>query len=300
MHFDALKELVTLRGGFDTLYSNPILANVIFWYAAPLSPRNPTDIIRVDVCGSVTEVNKPNFPIPSQIISPELHQQDIPIPLLTTQISNAWRWKFPDQQEIMNIMNDCRSYTTQLKAEVKRTNGGIYSEGRFAAHGILPLLHRALCLESDMLDDSQQKCDAVRLGCMLYFAEIRRLFGIMGILSKYQTQKLRISLQSQEDDWGALDILKAWVLAMGCIESSGAERAWFFQRLQVSRGRLGIDTWDELQVQFRDILWYGHVHDTTFKEVVDGTERVLRPGLLGGSKFGGYRPLLYGVTPILN
>jgi hypothetical protein len=85
-------------------------------------------------------------------------------------------------------MDDIRSYCHTLSKLVAKTNSEIYKDGLNAALGILPLLHRLLGLKTDSTEDQCQKMNMVRLGCILYFAEIRRLFGIMGIIHTHTTQ----------------------------------------------------------------------------------------------------------------
>jgi hypothetical protein len=193
----------------------------------------------------------------------------------------------------MNIIDDIRSYCHTLSKLVAKTNSEIYKDGSNAAFSILPLLHRLLSLKTDSTEDQCQKMNMVRLGCILYFAEIRRLFGIMGIIHTHTTQKLRLLSEKQTGDWGSLEILKAWALAMAAIECGGAERKWFFEQLEISRNRLGISDWLEMERQFEEILWYGDVHSTLFGEVISGVGEVIRGyGELSGSRFGGYRPLV--------
>jgi hypothetical protein len=246
------------------------------------------------VGGAVTEDTNPYFPLPSKIIPAQPVLDDMPYSVLARQISSSWRWAFPDQIEIMNIMDDIRSYSDLLKREVTRTKGAVYSDGAFAAYSILPLLHRILILSSDSTDDHSQKSDIVRLGCILYFAEIRRLFGIMGIIPSRQTKKLRSLLEKYDNDWGSLEVLKAWVLAMASMESDSTNRDWFFRQLRLSKDRLGIGTWEEMERKFKDILWYDDVHISMFREVLSGVENAPHPGRLrfGGSRFGGYRPIM--------
>lgn len=192
----------------------------------------------------------------------------------------------------MNIMRDMHSVVFQLKEEVLHTRGMAYRCGELAASNILPLQHRLLNLISAITDEAQQKLDILRLGCILFFAEPRRLFGIMGVVSSTQTGKLRGLLKQQRDGWRPFALLKAWVLAMGAMESRSSEREWFFTELTKSKVELGFHTWKDLQGKFQEILWYDEVHTPMFEELCNGIEPEDWSGkLLGGSRFGGYRPL---------
>lgn len=245
---------------------------------------------RVDIGGCVTEDIQPHFPLPPSKIIPPQQLLESPSSSLFQQISKAWRLQNPESSEILGIMDNMRTHSVTLRKEVERTKGAIYSNGSIAAYRILPLLHRITKQSSTSTSASQQKLDIIRLGCILYFSEIQRLFGIMGIMPARQTQKLKSRIEAQGGDWGALEILKAWALAMACIETNGERRQWFLAELQLSRERLTIESWEEMEARFKDILWYGDVHSTLFWQVVRGVEHEEPHGFLKhGSRFGGYR-----------
>lgn len=192
----------------------------------------------------------------------------------------------------MNIMNGLRSFVFYLKGEALDTRGKVYRRGDLFASNMLTLQHRLLSLILPSDDDTQRKVNILRLGCTLCIAEIRRLFGIMGVLSFNQVAKLRGLLEEQTHGWEPFPLLRAWVLAMGAIESRGDDRAWFFAELEKSKTELGIGSWECLEDKLRQILWYDEVHDLMFLELRNGVEPVSMSGhLLGGSLFGGYRPL---------
>lgn len=193
----------------------------------------------------------------------------------------------------MNIMNELRSFMSYLKnSEARDPRGKVYRRGELFASNMLTLQHRLQSLISLSDDDAEQKVNIMRLGCTLCMAEIRRLFGIMGVLSFNQTAKLRGLLEEQTHGWEPFALLKAWVLAMGALESQGGDRAWFFAELEKAKMELGVDSWESLEEKFRQILWYDVVHDQMFWELRNGVEPVSAGGhLLGGSRFGGYRPL---------
>lgn len=132
---------------------------------------------------------------------------------------------------------------------------------------------------------------AVRLACILYTAEIRRMFGIMGVFSDLHTVKLRACIEKTGSDWGELGVLRMWCLAMGGMESRGAERGWFLGELERERERKG--SWEDVEGGLRGVLWFEDVHGVMFGEVWRGDKGP--PGVvddpLGGSRFGGYRPL---------
>jgi hypothetical protein len=193
---------------------------------------------------------------------------------LASQLTRAWVETFPQHSEIMNIMSDMRSFISYLKAEIIRTQGTVYRSGEIAVSNVLPIQHRLLSLVSASTDDAQQKLDIVRLGCILFFADIRRLFGVSSISSSIKTTRLRVLLEQQTEGWEPFAILRAWVLAMAAMESHGADRAWFFAELVKSKTELGICSWEDMQGQFREIMWYNDVHDRMFANVCSGVDSV--------------------------
>ncbi|KIM95836.1 hypothetical protein OIDMADRAFT_59618 [Oidiodendron maius Zn] len=278
IHMNAVKEIVRLRGGIDNFNSNRLLRMALFW---------------VDVGGSCTEDIQPIFPIPTTMLLESLGADDLtPLPLLAEQLSHSWNETNPEYAEIMTIMDDIRSFMFYLKGEVQRTRGNVYCSGELFASNILPLQHRLLSLVSPSNDNAQRKVDILRLGCTLCIAEIRRLFGIMGVISSHQAAKLRALLEKKTQDWEPFALLKTWVLAMGAMESRGCDREWFFAELGKSRAEVGVGRWECLPDKFRQILWFDDVHDQMFLELCNGVDPFIAVDhFLGGSRFGGYGPL---------
>jgi len=196
--------------------------------------------------------------------------------------------------EILQILQDLLTFSTHLAQQAPLTNGrahGLYSDGYFAASHLLPIQHRLSSLASEVVDTENQNGDilqAVRVSCILYTAEIRRLFGIMGVFSDLHISKLRSHIENSSFDWRELNILRTWCLAMGAMESRGSERAWFLEELEKER----VGSWDEVEGELRGLLWYEDVHTPMFREVYRGFEGPPPPTnhVLGGSRFGGYRP----------
>lgn len=219
--------------------------------------------------------------------------QSIPPPPIAKNIAKSWLDAHPGHSGIMNIMNDLRSFMGYLQHEASKTNGKVYSRGEIAASNILPIQHHILNLKPLGDSEAEQKAEALRGACTICMAEVRRLFGIMGVETGIHTSKLRARMEEQAGYWEQFTLLQAWIFAMGAMESRGEDRAYFFAELEKSRTKLGIGSWEELQEKFRQILWYGEVHDQIFVELCNGIEPVVvEDHLLAGNRFGGYRPLL--------
>jgi hypothetical protein len=264
---NGVKEMIRLRGGIEAINPNKLLRMILFW---------------TDVCGAITGDVHPYFPIPYPLLYPPLSPPTQPSPQLQQILSYLTHG-----QELSSILQDLLTFSTQLTQQVRLTNGATYSDGYFAASHHMPLIHR---LSGPSSAAGDPVLEAVRLSCIMYTAEIRRLFGIMGIFCDTHVAKLRTCLSNNSADWGDLQLLRVWCLAMGAMESRGDERAWFFAELEKERW----DSWEEMLEQLKEILWYEDVHTPLLMEVYNGFDgAVVRSSshMLGGSRFGGHRPL---------
>jgi hypothetical protein len=146
----------------------------------------------------------------------------------------------------LRILQDLLTFSIHLSQQVLLTNGNAYSDGYFAASHLLPIQHRLSSLASEVVDTEDEEdniVQAVRLSCILYTAEIRRLFGIMGIFSDLHLSKLRTHIENSSPNWGELSILRTWCLAMGAMENRGSKRAWFLGELEKER----VGSWEEVK-----------------------------------------------------
>lgn len=147
----------------------------------------------------------------------------------------------------------------------------------FGTGYIYPLLHRVLSLADDgivaPLDDFKV-LQACRLGCALYLAKIRRLFGINGVISTVQTQKLQNYLKSSIDNWDDLGLMRMWCLTMGGMEAEGELRDWYAEEVQKEGARMGWNTLGQLETQLKGMLWFTEVHSPSFWELCKGLDYI--------------------------
>jgi hypothetical protein len=170
----------------------------------------------------------------------------------------------------LSIITNLQHFNIYLKSRSFLTNGSVFRDGSFAASFILPLQYRLLSLSvpaRDVKDKSSAMVQACRLACILYFAEIRRLFGIMHVVSTLQTRKLRAFLERSGETWEDLGLLRAWCLALGAIESTGPLRVWYMDELKRAINGLGIESWDKAEMQLKEVLWFEDVHSPMFHDL---------------------------------
>jgi hypothetical protein len=173
-------------------------------------------------------------------------------------------------------MGDIRRFEADFKIIAIRTRRKIYSGGGFGTSYVLPLMHRLLSLPRLQLGDRDTEShivEACRIACNLHLSEIRRLFGMGHIYSRVLTQKLRFSLENCPINWGDLELLRTWCLAMGGMESTSREqRTWYFQGMNKSGQSLDLDTWEEVEKELMEVLWFDEAHTPLFWEFVNGVD----------------------------
>jgi hypothetical protein len=252
------------------------------------------------------------------VSSSPIYPIEISLPLLSAQISLTWRTLLPPTHHpIINIMDELSRLAAFLKVETIRTHGRIYQEAQFAASHVNPILHRLLSLslstttetasnttthhnEIDISDSPAVLQEATRLAAILYLAEIRRNFGILPVVSTIQLSKLQSLLsrssshfslhhppnmthQASTSPWTPFPALHLWVIAMGVVESRGAQqRAWFGERMfevvnseslavgVVAEGPRGGSPGgaameDAIQEVLKRFLWIGDLHGVVFR-----------------------------------
>jgi hypothetical protein len=148
----------------------------------------------------------------------------------------------------------------------------------FGTGHLFPLLHRVLSLAGDAMvapPDDLNILQACRLGCALYLAEIRRLFGINGVISTLQTKKLKHYLQASTENWESLGLMKIWCLAMGGMEADEENlRGWFSDQIQKEGSLMGWKTIEDLQKQMEGMLWFPSVHGPALGRLYQGPDYI--------------------------
>ncbi|CZR53949.1 uncharacterized protein PAC_03832 [Phialocephala subalpina] len=198
-------------------------------------------------------------------------------------------------RDALTQKGDLLRFNNHLTHEVKRTNRRILSNGEFGTGYVFPLLHRILSLAGDAIiapPDDLHILQGCRLACALYLAEIRRLFGINGVISTLQTQKLQHYLKSSIGNWDDLGLLRIWCLAMGGMESEGKLREWYAEEVQKDGVKMGWNTLGQLEAQMKGMLWFTEAHSPAFWELCKGLEYV-SPSPTGSPVLGKWKPATY-------
>lgn len=224
---------------------------------------------RSDITGSSVEDVHPRFPAPLFIPNLETLQPCPAISPHQDHILAVWLVRFTNNIDLLSVMNHLQRVNYHLHHEDRK----IFHDGDFATAYIFPAIHQCLSLSGDAIQADEQDTyilQSVRISCLLYTAEIRRLFGINGVAAKLHTQKLKFYLENSTHDWGELGMLRLWCLAMGGMESEGADRAWFAAEVAREGAEMGYPMWHDLEAQMEEMIWFTDAHRPKFWSLYHG------------------------------
>ncbi|KAG4444285.1 hypothetical protein IFR05_000260 [Cadophora sp. M221] len=258
LHMNGLDQIIQLRGGIHTLDSSKLVRSLMGWS---------------DITGSSVEDVPPRYPLPPFIPELETLRLCPAISLHQDQILAVWLSRFPNHIDLLNLMSHLQRFNYHIQYEAQHPERKIFNDGDFATAYLFPLIHRFLSMSGNAIVADEQDMhilQAVRIACLLYTAEIRRLFGINGVAAKLHTQKLKFYLERSTNDWGELAMLRLWCLAMGGMESEGADRAWFATEVAREGATLGYPMWHDLETQMEEMIWFTDAHRPKFWSLYHG------------------------------
>lgn len=217
---------------------------------------------------------------PCQTVSP--HQD---------HVLAVWQFRFGDQNPLLALMSKLQRLNSHLFYEAQVTKHKIFQNGAWCTAYLFPLVHQLLSMSGNAIianDKDLNVLHAVRIGCLLYTAGVRRLFGVMCISNKAQTATLRYCLEQSKNDWAGLDVLRMWCLAMGGMEAHGENRSWFMNEVVKEGQTLGFDNWQDLEMYLEDMIWCIDAHRPRFWSLYHGLDETYssgrdwtpRPGLI--------------------
>ncbi|KAK0127605.1 hypothetical protein ONS96_007131 [Cadophora gregata f. sp. sojae] len=264
IHMNGLEQVVRLRGGIHTLDSNKRVRTLLGWS---------------DITGSSVEDLPPRFPLPPFIPDIDTLQ---PCPTISTNqehIVTLWLLRFTSHISLLNLMNQLQNVNYHLQQEAQNPDRKIFDDGDFATAYLFPLIHQCLSLSGNILADEHDAniLQSVRISCLLYTAEVRRRFGIDSVVARLPIHNLRFYLQNSTHDWGDLGMLRLWCLAIGGMESEGADRAWFAAEVAREGAELGYPMWHDLETKMEEMIWFTDAHRPKFWSLYHGFDDSL-PG----------------------
>lgn len=223
-----------------------------------------------DISGSFALDRYPFFPMPTKSLE-TLWPRLIAAPLepFLQFLFGTWRSQMPEHTNLINLVVDIIPEKQHLQDEILCSNGSIWTETMYVCHHINPLLHSLLQLpRANLSSNSSLIAEALRLGSIIYLATIRYAFGISPFQSGEPVRKIKDLFEMYdhgESEQAALDFgwswIKIWVLGCAVINRpAGPEGHWFFQRLHLEMGHLGLKTYDNFEEHIGFFLWIPEVH----------------------------------------
>lgn len=221
--------------------------------------------------GSNVDDSPPLFPLSTELLpDPETLPPDLQISPKAAQLFTIFSNRYPHGLDTASLLYSISRFLSHLTSETIRTNGKIFTSAAFGTEYFFPLMHTALNLPRHNPSVSEKDSailQSVRLACSLFLAEIRRAFGLNGVRSSVQPEKLRGFLEESKGAWGRLFELKLWCLAMGGLESEGELREWFAMELRDEGEGLGLTSWTMIELEVREVLWFENCHAPAFAEL---------------------------------
>lgn len=184
---------------------------------------------------------------------------------------------FPLRAAIVDIFDD-----VSLVITLSRSPSAKKDAGHFNLLWITPLLHCLLSLSTPNLglgggigsENGEEKDvlgvmqEVSRLGIILFFAEIRRKCGDLGVPTEVQSKKLRTLLSNPGwSRWALFEPLILWVLFFGALEAERGDRGWFCNSMVLAARNIGIKDWKGVVSAVSGFLWIGDVFEGRIKEL---------------------------------
>lgn len=123
-----------------------------------------------------------------------------------------------------------------------------------------PVARKFLVLESpaDELNSGLAAFSCLRAAALLYIAELRRRSGISPVITAFQVNKLKDSINAI-DDHPALDwIMRLWLLTVGALESMApADQRYFCCQIKRLRLEFRIETITQFREHLGQVVWFG-------------------------------------------
>jgi hypothetical protein len=145
------------------------------------------------------------------------------------------------------------SYVSQLS---KETDGRMWLENECLGNWMTALIHILASRygEEQKIGQRVPSQEAIRIGSMLYLANIWRKYGCGQVRTFYLADKL-LKIHTEYDiDWKGHWQVFAWSLVMGVIETGGHMRTEFLDKLRELANSRGM-TVQEVLSQAKQVLW---------------------------------------------
>jgi len=178
-----------------------------------------------------------------------------------------WDRLKPNRTQFSEIFSDMTHVTALINSEAAT----VWTDCNFSGLWANPLIHRLLTIQIPLaMLNGETDPDGVmqevgRLGCVLYFGEMRRKFGVYPVITRIQVQKIKIILSEHTIEWRPFEPLLLWTLTLAGIEASfypdNTDRSWFIAELSRLAKNMGMQTAEDAKGCLRKMPWIEEVYD---------------------------------------
>ena len=104
-------------------------------------------IVSIDISGSFALDSVPIFPVPARLLPAScVRSSSTVLTPFAKYFTTIWRSRLLDQVKLIDIISDICIENHNLRGEISRTKGKLWTETMYICHYVNPLLHRLLCL----------------------------------------------------------------------------------------------------------------------------------------------------------
>lgn len=228
MHISGLRNILQLKGDETLSNSDDIVKLAIFWYAfrcayVVVAQRYP----RVETNGCFIADRSPHFIQPYQCLAAK-SQLAFPLPALNvlTEVEENLEdvSKSIITARLQNMLLDVnRAISLQLQ-----TTKDFWHDVMFSVFNLSPIMHSILTMGRSTVNDTtiRKRMECLRVGCMLYIANLRFKFDPDPGVGKMYGLKLKAILDSpfMLPKWSTSNHLLLWVLTVAassaCLDES--------------------------------------------------------------------------------
>ncbi|KUJ07837.1 uncharacterized protein LY89DRAFT_742603 [Mollisia scopiformis] len=248
IHLDGLKNVIRLRGGFETIENNPVLAMLVYG---------------VDMTRSLRQDTKPLFPLPKRMLSAQNDQSaDDFVFFPQAPTSSPWKHIFPPDHPTVSAFDDLH-HAVEI-ARLKTARKQQWRVVNFVIFRIYPIVHRLHSMDVDPNNRWSIIQEASRLGISLFLGEMRRQCGALGVSTKLYVIKLKVFMEGLGStiDWTSSNLLLLWIMFFGLLESwKLPEQDWYVESIYAIMARTTLRSWDDVVDGAKSFLWIDEIFD---------------------------------------
>jgi hypothetical protein len=278
MHLEALKRVVDMRGGIESLNNNYPLVLFIFW---------------LDVIGALSWDEPPVYAAPWHVVRPACR-----LPLIATpsvqrdRIAAAWSRICLDDDLVRLTLESLARLSQWIDEEYPKVGKSLWQDQLRYTANFLPIAWTILSLPRlstlaraekkkkkkksgtepssaspfDIAHFSSRNAapgetvavisEAVRIAAIVYLYTVNRNFDIPPDQSLPHEEKL-FSLLRQPVAWeGAMGVLHLWCLVLSAFaQQDPGIREWHRVEIQTQMGELGLETREDLSKALKQVAW---------------------------------------------